>query len=554
MRAAIYARYSSDRQEDRSIEDQVALCEHYAAREGLAVVARYDDRALSGASTIGRLGLKRLMDDARAGRFDVVIAEALDRLSRDQEDLAGLHKRLAFAGIVLRTVQDGVVGDIHVGVKGLLGSLYLRDLAAKTRRGLAGVVRDGRHAGGRAFGYRAVPGAPGALEIVPAEAEIVRRIFAAYAAGKTPREIAVELNREGIRPSRGRLWAANAINGSRVRANGIINNELYRGVIVWNRQSFVKDPDTGKRVSRPNPPELWQRADAPDLRIVDEDTWTRAAARKAGAAKAHPHHSRRPKRLFSGLLRCGCCGGSYIVSGSDSRGIRIECSIRRETGACDNRRTISAAEVEERVIDGLRRHLLDGEAVRLWLDDYRAKRAANARARSKSRAAAESSLADIEARHARVLRLYEDGMLDMATAKPRLLELQRERQVAQDALAQTREEKVAELHPGAVEAYRRQIGALHRALHEGDSPARDEAISAIRQLVEKIVITPDGQPRGHYDIEVHGRLAAFLRREGEEDQSQHVGSMVAGARYSQPHMSPVMIFMIRSGDTGCRTS
>lgn len=554
MRAAIYARYSSDRQEDRSIEDQVALCEQYASREGLSVVARYDDRALSGASTIGRLGLKRLMDDAKTGRFDVVIAEALDRLSRDQEDLAGLHKRLAFAGIVLRTVQDGVVGDIHVGVKGLLGSLYLRDLAAKTRRGLAGVVRDGRHAGGRAFGYRAVPGQPGALEIVPAEAEIVRCIFAAYAAGKTPREIATELNREGIRPARGKLWAANAINGSRTRANGIINNELYRGVIVWNRQTFVKDPDTGKRVSRPNPPDLWQRADAPDLRIVDEATWTKAAARKAGAGKAHAHHSRRPKRLLSGLLKCGCCGGGYIVSGSDSRGMRIECSTRRESGACTNRRTISVSEVEDRVIDGLRRQLLDGEAVRAWVQRYHDTRKKLLQSEGASRQAAERAIADVAARHARVLRLYEDGMLDMATAKPRLIELQREREEAEAALAKTQAGPVVAFHAGAIEAYRRQIGALHRALHEGDGSARDEAIAAIRSMVEKIVITPDGQPRGQYDIEVHGRLAAFLRREGEEDQSQHVGSMVAGARYSQSHMSPVMIFMIRSGDTGCRTS
>jgi Recombinase len=72
----------------------------------------------------------------------------------------------------------------------------------------------GRHAGGRAFGYRAVPGKPGELEIVEEEAQVVRQIFADYIAGKTPRQIAHDLNERGVRPARGRLWSALTINGN----------------------------------------------------------------------------------------------------------------------------------------------------------------------------------------------------------------------------------------------------------------------------------------------------------------------------------------------------
>jgi site-specific DNA recombinase len=97
-RAAIYARFSTDLQNERSVDDQVALCEDYARREGYAVVAKYEDRARSGASVLGRDGLLKLLDDARAGLFDVLIAEALDRLSRDMEDLAGIYKRFSFLG------------------------------------------------------------------------------------------------------------------------------------------------------------------------------------------------------------------------------------------------------------------------------------------------------------------------------------------------------------------------------------------------------------------------------------------------------------------------
>jgi site-specific DNA recombinase len=97
-KAAIYARFSTDLQNERSIEDQIALCRNYAAREGMDVTEVYEDRARSGGSILGRDGLLRLMDRARDRSFEVIVVEALDRLSRDMEDLAGIHKRLSFLG------------------------------------------------------------------------------------------------------------------------------------------------------------------------------------------------------------------------------------------------------------------------------------------------------------------------------------------------------------------------------------------------------------------------------------------------------------------------
>jgi site-specific DNA recombinase len=138
-RAVVYARFSSEKQSDRSIEDQVELCRAFCEREGLRVVSVYDDRAISGASTVNRAGWLKLMRDSTNDKFDVVVSESLDRISRDQEDLARIYKRLRFKQIEIWTVQDGRAGEIHVGVKGLLGALYLKDLAQKTKRGQAGV-------------------------------------------------------------------------------------------------------------------------------------------------------------------------------------------------------------------------------------------------------------------------------------------------------------------------------------------------------------------------------------------------------------------------------
>src|SRR6267143_2244175 len=155
MRAVIYARYSTDLQREASIEDQVRVCRQRIKRESWKLGATYSDAASSGASRL-RPGYQKLLEDARAGAFDVVVAEALDRLSRDQEDVAALYKRLCFAGIKMVTLAEGEISELHVGLKGTMNALFLKDLAAKTHRGLEGRVREGRSGGGLSYGYDVV--------------------------------------------------------------------------------------------------------------------------------------------------------------------------------------------------------------------------------------------------------------------------------------------------------------------------------------------------------------------------------------------------------------
>ncbi len=163
-------------QDVRSIADQVDLARRYAETRGLSVVAVYDDAAISGASTLNRPGLLRLIADAQARKFDVIITESLDRLSRSQADIAALYERLQFLGVRIETLADGAVSEIHVGLKGTMSALSLKDLAQKTRRGQIGRVRAGRIPGGKSYGYEVVKDGEdqGRRAIDPVEADIVR--------------------------------------------------------------------------------------------------------------------------------------------------------------------------------------------------------------------------------------------------------------------------------------------------------------------------------------------------------------------------------------------
>jgi site-specific DNA recombinase len=128
------------------------------------------------------------------------------------------------------------------------------------------------------------------------------------------------LNNEGILPPRGRLWNASTINGNMQRGTGIIQSELYAGRLIWNKVRMLKDPDTGKRLSRPNPKNDWQTADVPNLRIVSQELFDAAHSRKQARGRTHPRQQRRPHHKLSGLLRCGACGAGRSTNGRTIQG------------------------------------------------------------------------------------------------------------------------------------------------------------------------------------------------------------------------------------------
>ena len=222
---------------------QIRICLRLVAQKDWTIAEVYTDAAISGASAL-RPGYQKLQNDARRGRIDLIVAESLDRISRDQEHIAAFYKQASFLGIPLITVAEGEISELHIGLKGTMSALFLKDLAQKTHRGLEGRVRNGKSAGGISFGYHArrelrADGTvtTGERVIDPEQAAI----FTEYAAGRSARTIAAALNAEGIAsPDSGKgkgngTWGPSTISGNWKRGTGILNNERYIDRLVWNR-------------------------------------------------------------------------------------------------------------------------------------------------------------------------------------------------------------------------------------------------------------------------------------------------------------------------------
>jgi site-specific DNA recombinase len=290
MRTAAYARYSTDMQRESSIEDQLRNVRARCAREGWPAPMVYSDAAISGARS-DRPGFRALLADATARKLDVLLVDDLSRLSRDKDDTGKAIKRLTFAGVRVIGVSDGTDTsrdgyELDTGIRAVIGEHYLRDLAKKTHRGLTGRALSGACAGGLPYGYRVT--AVGQRAIDADQATVVRRIFADYVAGLSPRAIAGMLNHEGVRAARGDTWCLSAIHGDRKRGIGILANPIYAGRQIWNRSRWVKHPDTGRRLRQERPESDWIITDHPELAIIDAATWNAAQARQRRNAGAAP--------------------------------------------------------------------------------------------------------------------------------------------------------------------------------------------------------------------------------------------------------------------------
>jgi site-specific DNA recombinase len=515
MRAAIYARYSSDLQRNASIEDQIEVCRRFANLQGWEIGKVYADRAVSGAST-ARPEYQELFEAAALGQFDIVLAESLDRLSRKVADVATLQETLAFNGIKLHTVATGEVTALLAGILGSVSQQYLLDLKEKTKRGQLGRALQGKIPGGKAYGYKVLPGTDqgaGDREIIPDQASVVTRIFQEYALGKSPAHIARDLNTEHVPGPEGRAWRDTTIRGQVDRGTGLLNNSLYVGRLEWNRCSYVKDPQTGKRVARVNPKDQWEIVEVPHLRIIDDTLWNRVKDRQQRVATTITkdvdgnalNRVHRKRYLLSGLLVCSECGGGYTIVGKD----RYGCANRnRGKSTCQNTKTIKRQVLEERILRSLKERLVTPDLVKIFVEGFQKEVERLTRQDRKAVERHHRSLAEINRKIKRIMDAIEDGLYtpDM---KVRMEYLQSEKDslTANIKRAETEPTPIT-LHPNLHELYARQVSRLEEALN--DTLIKTQAVDLIQSLIERIELTPDPKAANGIEIALQGELANIL--------------------------------------------
>jgi len=398
MKAALYARVSTDEQRKESIDDQLRECRELCRRHGFTVIDEFSDRARSRNET-NRPGYQRLLKAARHHECDVIVAHELARLWRSESEMHTIREELEYLNVHVITddgIDTRIVGmDILIAVKGAMTKQELRQIAHRTHRALKGLALQGASAGGKCYGYRAATrNASGEREIDEVQACEVRRIFWWYAAGRSPRWIADRLNEEGVsspgsqwrRTKRRRdgKWLASAIYGDPQRGSGILNNEMYIGRYIWNRRGSRKKLKSGNREYLPRPSSEWIVVSHPELRIVPETLWEKVKARqrertvhigarvRRGLSKLQARATGAyPKYLLSGLLRCGVCGSNLVVSGP-TQGYVCASRVNGGLHACSNGLRLPRVRLEKRLLQWVRSVLADRSAGECLLRAWRA--------------------------------------------------------------------------------------------------------------------------------------------------------------------------------------
>ena len=558
MKAAIYARFSTDMQRDESIDDQVRVCRNRAQHENLEVVEIFADKGLSGSKT-DRPGYQSMLAAARAGQFDVILCEDVSRLWRDEVEQPRCVRELLYLNKHVIGVTDGIDTrregfEYLLAIKGAQNAAYRREIGKRTHRGLAGNAARGAPAGGRSYGLRPISMeitdpktgrrriVTTGREIVPEEKVHVLESFERYADGQSTRRIAAEFNRLGMpspgaswrRKSNGKRrdskWLASTIHGDPKKGTGILNNELYIGRQVWNRSHWVERPD-GKRERRERPESEWIITEHPELRIVPQELWDRVKARqkslrakhesqvarmkaegdtclrgprKGQARLAEPRYAPPQKYLFSGLLKCAQCGANYVMISRYQYG----CSSYINGGlhACGNKLRVARTLVEELLLDGIKNKLFspkllaeyEREAARLLQEEKRRQHPDT----EKTRAALAGVERDIE----NLLAAIKVGILTPSTkAELEKAECERAQLLAASNVNTRALDRVADALPEAAARYRTLVTNLAATAQRDVVRARAQ----VTTLVSQVLLHPTDQ--GHLEAKMTGNPAGLIK-------------------------------------------
>lgn len=496
-RAATYARFSTDKQTETSIDDQRRACNEYAKQNDLQVVHEFADLAISGASFGNRPGVTQLQRAAFAGEIDVILIADLTRLSRNSADLPKFLERVRFRGVRVIGVLDRFDSDqrhsrMQAGLSGIMSDEYRAAVGERVHLALDTLAKNSKSTGGVAYGYTST------RVKVPDQARIVKEIFRRVASGETMKAVVSDLNARGV-PSPGSAWkrSTNRRDGRWIIAavNALLQNEIYVGRVIWNRSQWVKEPDTGIRKRRERPKSEWVIDERPELALIDRATWDQVHAVMQQRKMGRHNCQVRNRYALSGILECAVCAGSFVMSGGgkNSRGYGTAgpryyvCSTYHNGGvnACSNALRVPRELVEEKLMQPALDELLSDKAVDAAVSRIK-------RAMKDQPLEPVVDVSAIEAKVAKYRALVAAGVMEAEDAETLFAKLEAERAaLVRNAQRAARGPLIS--GPWGVEAeYRKQAQAMRDALKGEDADAARAALIALYGPRIRLKPAPDG--------------------------------------------------------------
>lgn len=336
----IYARYSSDRQREESIDGQIRVCTEYAKRNHITLIHTYVDRAMS-ARTDRRPDFQQMILDSAGQKFQYIIVYQLDRFARDRYDSAFYKNKLKKNKVKVLSAMENLSDDpssiILESVLVGMAEYYSVELAQKVRRGMTENALELKWPGGIIpLGFDLAPDKT--LVINERGAETVRLIFDMFTSGKSIPSIIKHLNESGYRTRAGKRF-------SRSSLCSILKNERYIGVWKWS--------DIRREHAIPA--------------IIDEKTFHVAQEILTTRQQRFGVKGYRPDEYaLTGKLFCGLCGSPMIGISGTSRNHTIYhyycCNNKNHNHAC-NCRNLNRDKTERLILDGILNLLNNKEAI-----------------------------------------------------------------------------------------------------------------------------------------------------------------------------------------------
>lgn len=482
MRAITYSRVSTDAQErdGTSLDTQERACLQFAREQGWRVVESIRDAARG--FSLDRPGIERVRRLLRQGAADVIIAYAVDRLSRNRNQIGVIFDEVQQAGARLEFVterfEDTAVGRFILAARAFIAEVEREKIVERTTRGKLERARSGRipQAFGRGcYGYVYNP-STGRREIEPFQAEIVRRIFRRFAETRSFSAVSNELNDDGIPAHLGQRWYANTIRN-------MLRNESYAGRTFFNRTRWTtrRSGTDGKRRRRPvaRPAEEWIEIPGASPRIVDEELWQRVQEILADSERK-PKHTKIRIYPMRGRLRCGVCGSAMVGQTMTSKGREYRyygCRhiYDRRTGIDCTSRYVRADDLERGLWQEVRKVLADPRVIlnEMYGDEQTS-------ADDVEIEVVETKLAALAAREQRLVTLFSYGEVDEQVIRAQIADLRREQLVLTDRLRSLR--PVPRLLPSPIDEARltRICEAVGRWLDQADDAKKRLALEALQ--------------------------------------------------------------------------